>query len=151
VWTARFSGRFGASAAQDPRGGLWVAPWQSGLLLRLDQATGAVLQTVDIALAGGLTPGYFMNTALSVSGGVGSVVLTFGAQTTATSGDISTQVLAIEVATAAAGQTVWRFRVAANPATNAATGQFPVVIGSGGARRVVFSGTRSGTYFVGEP
>lgn len=152
AWTARFPARFGASAAQDPRGGVWVAPWQTGQFLRLNELNGRIEQTLDVGGVLSLGNVYSPVTAFSVSTGAnGAVVLTFGAQTKATTGEIGPQVAAVDVAANASGSLVWRYRVASEARINAATGQFPVVITPSGARRVVFKGTRSGTFFVGEP
>lgn len=151
AWSRSYSGRFGASAAQDPRGGLWIYPWQSGKLLRVGQVTGAVQQEIDLTTLLGLPPGFSPVTAVSVSAApAGAVALTFGIKTTATTGDLSTYVVAVDVSEPA-GRELWRHRVAANASINAPTGQFPIVVNDQGARRVVFRGTRSGTFFVGEP
>ncbi len=150
IWSREFEGRFGASAAHDPRGGLWVWPFGSGQMLRLDQADGAVLQEIDVSSVAGLQAGYAVVTATSVSSSrFGGVVLSFGAQHS--SGTGPTYVIAIDASRSAQGKLAWRYKVAADPGTNAATGQFPVLINQAGARRVVFRGTRSGTFFVGEP
>ena len=151
AWQRSFSGRFGASSAHDPRGGLWVAPWQKGRLLRLNEATGATEQLVDVSAVLGEAPGYSQVTAVSVSStAAGSVVLTFGAQS-ATDAFAPPYVAAIDVGAAPGGVLHWKNQVSPRPKFNAATGQMPIVINASGARRVVFKGTRSSTYFVGEP
>jgi hypothetical protein len=151
AWSARFTGRFGASASRDPRGGIWVAPWQSGELLRLGEKDGDVVQRIDISTVMGLAPGYSSVTAVSVSSIDDELVLTFGAQTNASSGDISPYVVAIDVSSAPQGAARWKFKVSSNPKLNAATGQMPVVVNAAGSRRIVFRGTRSSTFFIGEP
>lgn len=150
VWVKRFRGRFGFSAARDPRGGLWVSPWQSGKLLRLSERNGRSQQTVDVAAALALPAGLSPVTAVSVhSAGDGSAALVFGAQTpTAADGAF---VGAIDVSSAAGGQGLWHYRVSENAVRKAPTGQFPVVVNALGARRIVFRGTTGDTFFIGEP
>lgn len=153
AWSRRFTGRFGASAAHDPRGGLWVYPWQAGTLLRLNERTGRVDQTVAVGSVMGLSTAYAPVSAVSVtSTAEGAVALTFAAQTPdSNSGGIGPQVAAIDVSTTAAGSLLWKYKVSSNPLINAATGQFPVVTNANGARRVVVKGTLSSTTFLGEP
>jgi hypothetical protein len=152
VWTRRFGARFGANAAQDPRGGLWVAPWQSGTLLRLSELNGSTLQTVDVSGVLGLAAGYSVVTASTMSSTAnGAPVLTFGAQNKASSASTAPQVAAVDVGISPAGTMLWRYRVSASALVNAATGQFPIVVNAAGAKRVVFRGTASATFFIGEP
>ena len=151
AWQQSFSGRFGASASQDPRGGIWVAPFESGLFLRLDEGTGTTVQTVDVSTVAGLEPGYSPVTAVSVSSSdAGAVVLTAGVQTPGQSDVLPAYLLALDVSTAETGTALWRFQMAATAKTNAATGQMPVVVNANGSRRVVVKGTRSGTFFIVE-
>jgi hypothetical protein len=150
AWVRRFKGRFGFSAALDPRGGLWVSPWQSGKLLRLAERNGRTLQTVDVAPVLALPAGISPVTAVSVlSDAGGSSTLVFGAQTqNAADGAF---VAAVDVASSANGFGVWVYRVSENAIRKAPTGQFPVVINGNGARRIVFRGTTGDTFFIGEP
>jgi outer membrane protein assembly factor BamB len=152
AWRIQSSSTFAASAAQDPRGGLWVYPWQTGKLLRLHPKTGAVLQTVDTSTVLGMGAGYYPVSAVSVSSSTsGAVVLTFGART-AGSGTVTPPfVAAVDVSTTGAGSLLWKFKFANSNAGNVPTGQFPIVFGSTDARRVVVRGTNSATFFVGEP
>lgn len=152
VWKKSFTGRFGASAAQDPRGGLWFFPWQSGQLLRVSERNGTVQQTLDVSAVLGLAAGYSPVTALSVStSGTNAVVLTFGTQNKSTSVGTGPHVAAIDVSTSTAGTALWSYRVSNNALRLAPTGQYPIVVNAEGARRVVFRGTTSGTFFIGEP
>ncbi len=150
AWVRQFKGRFGFSAALDPRGGLWVSPWQSGKLLRLAERNGRTLQTVDVAPVLALPAGISPVTAVSVlSDAGGSSTLVFGAQTqNAADGAF---VAAVDVASSANGFGVWVYRVSENAIRKAPTGQFPVVINGNGARRIVFRGTTGDTFFIGEP
>lgn len=152
VWKAQFGGRFGFNAAQDPRGGLWVSPWNSGIFLRLNEDTGLIDQTVVVSSVLGLAPGYTPVTAVSVSRTAAQgVVLTFGAQTNGQTASIGPHVAAIDVSTTPSGVALWKYKVSSSAAINSATGQFPIVTGSSGSRRIVFKGSLSSTYFIGEP
>jgi hypothetical protein len=150
AWVKRFASRFGFSAALDPRGGLWVSPWQSGQMLRLSERNGRKQQTIDVASVLTLPPGLSPVTALSVlSGPDGTAALLFGAQTAnATDGSF---VGAIEVTASAGGTALWHYKVSDNAIRKAPTGQFPVVVNGAGARRIVFRGTTGDTFFIGEP
>jgi hypothetical protein len=152
AWVKKFTGRFGSSAAQDPRGGLWFFPWQGGNLLRVAERTGAVQQTVNVSTVLGLDAGYSPVTALSISASPsGAVVVTFGTQNKSNSVGIGPHVAAIDVSTSATGSQLWKYRVSSNAARLAPTGQYPIVTNHAGARRVVFRGTTSSTFFIGEP
>ncbi len=152
AWMRKYSGRFGFSAAQDPRGGLWIAPWQSGTLLRVRESNGSTLQMVSIGSVLGLDPTYFPATAMTVSeSSSGAVVLTTGIQTKSPSIGIGPHVAAIDVSSQDVGTELWKYKVSSSAVRNAATGQYPIVTNAAGARRVVFRGTLSSTYFIGEP
>lgn len=152
AWQIQAPSTFAASAAQDPRGGLWVYPWQTGKLLRLNPRTGAVLQTVDTSTVLGESPGYYPVTAVSVSSSdSGAVVLTFGARAASPGSATPPYVAAVDVSSAGAGSLLWKFKFARSTAANVPTGQSPIVIGSTGARRVVVRGANGSTYFIGEP
>ena len=152
AWVRKFKGRFGFSAAQDPRGGLWVSPWKSGKFLRLRERNGGTVQTIVFADLLGLDPAYSPVTAVSMSQtAAGAVVLTTGIQTPSKSIGIGPQVVAIDVSSQPAGTALWRYTVTGNGGRNAATGQYPIVTNAAGARRIVFRGTLSSTFFVGEP
>lgn len=152
AWMRKYAGRFGFSAAQDPRGGLWISPWQSGTLLRVHESNGSTMQTISVGSVLALDPSYSAVTAVSVSESPsGAVVLTTGVQTKSPSIGIGPHVAAMDVSTQPGGREVWKYKVSANTATNAATGQYPIVTNASGARRVVFRGTKSSTFFIGEP
>ncbi len=152
LWQASFSARFAASAAQDPRGGFWVYPWQTGKLLRIHPGSGTLLQTVDVSTVLGAAPGYYPVTAVSVSSTpAGGVVLTFGARTAGAGTATPPQVLAVNVSSASNGTLLSKTQLARSNSLNVPTGQFPVVLGSTGKPRVVVRGGNAGTFFVGEP
>ena len=152
AWRIQASSTFAASAAKDPRGGFWVYPAKTGKLLRLHPNTGAVLQTVDTSTVLGTGPGYYPVTAVSVSSSAnGAVVLTFGARAAGQGTATPPYLAAVDVSTAGAGSLLWKYKMAGSTAVNVPTGQFPIVIGATGARRVVLRGANSSTFFVGEP
>jgi hypothetical protein len=152
VWIRKFPSRFGFNAAQDPRGGLWISPWQSGTLIRVSETNGSNLQTISIGAILGLDPSYSPVTAVSASTtATGAIVLTSGVQTKSPSIGIGPHVAAIDVSSLPSGTGLWKYKVSASQARNSATGQFPIVINSVGARRIVFRGTTSSTFFIGEP
>lgn len=152
AWRIQASSTFAASAAQDPRGGLWVYPWQTGRLLRLNPNTGAVLQNIDTSTVLGTSAGYYPVSAVSVSASTGgAVVLTFGARSAGRTSATPPYVAAVDVSSSTAGSLLWKFKMANSPAVNVPTGQFPIVFGSSGARRVVMRGANDSTFFVGEP
>jgi|JI102314A1RNA_FD_contig_61_823083_length_2529_multi_2_in_0_out_0_2 outer membrane protein assembly factor BamB len=152
AWRIQATSTFAASAAQDPRGGLWVYPWQTGKLLRLNPMTGAVLQTVNTSTVLGVSAGYYPVTAVSTSSSPGgAVVLTFGARAAGRGSATPPYVAAVDVSTAPAGTLLWKFKFANTVAANVPTGQFPIVTNATGARRVVVRGANNSTFFVGEP
>lgn len=152
AWMRKYRGRFGFSAAQDPRGGFWISPWQSASLLRLRESNGATLQTVAVGAALGLDPTYSPVTAISISESQGgAVVLTAGYQTKTPSVGIGPQVAAMDVSTQPGGSLLWKVKVSNSVLRNAATGQYPILTNAQGARRIVFRGTLSSTFFIGEP
>jgi len=150
VWKQPFSARFVVSAAQDPRGGLWVYPALTDALLRLNPQTGAIDQKVVMSQALGLAPGYTPASVVSVSASpAGAVVLLVGAQ--ARNEDGPTYVAAVDVGSTPAGSALWKYEVAPTGGFNVTPGQFPLVVAPSGARRIVFRGSNSSIYFVGEP
>ncbi|MBS0448565.1 MAG: hypothetical protein JSR59_21800 [Proteobacteria bacterium] len=152
LWKKAYTGQFVAGAALDPRGGLWVYPVPgSYALLRLDAGTGNTLQTVPISAAAGLPSGYSGGSAVSVSKSAGgAVVLTLGIRPLLDA-RLANYVAALDVSSTATGSALWLYPVAATTQVNSAQGQFPIVYGGSGARRVVYTGTNTGTFFVGEP
>ena len=151
-WRIQASSTFAASAAQDPRGGLWVYPWQTGKLLRLNPNTGAVLQSINVSTVLGVSSGYYPVTAVSTSSSAsGAVVLTFGARAAGRGTATPPYVAAIDVSSVDAGSLLWKYKFANTVASNVPTGQSPIVINSAGARRVVVRGANNSTFFIGEP
>lgn len=149
VWRRQFAGHFRASAAQDPRGGLWVA--QGDAVLRLNANTGATDQTVVVGTAAGLGAGYRPASIITVSrSATDAVLLTLG-MVAPNQGNAPSYVAALDVSSTPAGAALWSFRVAPNATSNLAAGQFPIAVSTSGARRIVFQGSNASTFFVGEP
>jgi hypothetical protein len=151
LWIKKFPGPFSASAAQDPRGGLWVHTWNGAdQLLRLNADSGLLDQQIDVSTALGLPPGYAAQSVVTVgTSPAGAVVLTVGAYVLGKS--LPSYVAAIDVSSTPQGSALWLQQIAPNAGVNAVTGQFPIVVAPNGARRVVFSGSKSSTFFFGEP
>jgi len=152
AWRIQVSSTFSVSAAQDPRGGLWVYPWATGKLLRLNPKTGGLLQTIDAGSVLGVSAVYYPVSAVSVSSTAsGAVVLTFGARVSGPGTTSPPYIMAVDVSSTSAGTLLWKYKLANNNAANLPTGQFPIVVNPAGARRVVTRGVNGSTFFVGEP
>lgn len=154
-WQRFFPLLFGVSAAQDARGGMWVAPTNgttgASILLRLNADTGATDQQIDVSAAFGLPAGYGSISVLTgASTRAGAMSLVFGVQTSQT-GVQPAYVGMIDVASSATGRLVWRVPMGTIEQPNPASSQFPVVVNARGSRRVIVNGGRSSTFFFGEP
>ena len=145
IWKEVMSSPVKANAAQDPRGGLWVFASGSSVLLRLSETSGAVLQSVDV---NALVNRPFIekpSSALSIVRGPNrETMMLLGVSPASGSGNPSFAVaLNLDSSTL-----VWAVQLADG---DMATSQFPLVVNSQGAPLVVFPGTDSGAYFVGDP
>lgn len=132
VWKKPISDSAVASAAQDPRGGLWVYANGSTKLLRLAEADGAVLQSVDVDQLVNAPGVHQPASAVSVQQGPsGHPYLVFSARPSL--GQV--YVVAVDAVT----QTLaWRVPVGMSNLVNLSGGQFPVVRDANGAPVVVF-------------
>lgn len=149
VWRQDATNRFVASAAKDPRGGLWVFPMQQGKLLRLDGRTGLTVQELQLDSLFPGAPGQIINSAVTVARGpAGSVALIFA---TRVPGRGASRVMAVDVSSSPTGSVLWSSIIAADAAVNGAAGQFPIVVDDAGRRRIVFVGNNSSTFVYGEP
>jgi hypothetical protein len=147
LWNVHFGSKFVASAAKDPRGGLWVFPALYPDLYRLNAADGTVLQQIPIHPLPGTVGPYSPCSALTVSyTSAKAVVLTFGTRSKV-SGEPAA-VMSIDVTNA---RLLWQTEVTFNGDGNHAFGQFPIVRSSGGAPWIAFAGSKSGTFFIGQP
>jgi hypothetical protein len=152
LWTRSFHGTFNVSAAQDPRGGLWVHTWTGAeQLTRLNANTGNTAQQIVVSTALGLPSGYTANSVMTVgSSPTGAVLLTVGVYNPGIDG-VPSYVAAIDVSSTPGGSAFWLYQIAPSASANTVTGQFPIVVDPNGARRVVFNGSKSSTFFIGEP
>jgi hypothetical protein len=106
---------------------------------------------VEIGEVLGLGPDYAIGSAITASPSeAAGLVLTFGAFAPLQE-FMPTYLAALDVSSSAPAAALWTCRVADSFATNAAVGQFPVLIDTAGARRLAFPGLTSSTFFVGEP
>lgn len=153
LWQREFPSILTASAAQDPRGGLWLAPAGAAhTLLRLNADTGATEQQVVLSEVLGLVPGYTMHSVLSVYRSAAGQPVLVGGLAHAADPTLPSLLAAIDVGAVPAGSALWSLVLAPDgQANSAASRQFPAVVTPGGARRIVFTGLRSGIHFVGMP
>lgn len=174
LWKQLMKGEVGASFAVDPRGGVWAFALGQPELLRLDAATGNILQTISVD---SFRPSDFTgaklcpSSAVTVYGNAAKPVLVFGAAedklldelgglatgSTSFSGGFgtiaklsktksSTYVMAIDVTTTG-GKRVFAHKISDSPKTLAA-GQFPGVVSAAGAH-ILFTTLGSGPYLLG--
>ena len=147
IWSREFSSVFAAGAAKDPTGGIWVFPKSTPNLYRLNEPDGAILQTITLEPLPGTVGPYQASSALSMSlTSTGDPVLMFGI-TSQTSGEPAA-VMAQNVAT---NTTLWQTTITFNDDGNDTAAQFPIVWNSEGLPRVVFPGSKFGTFFLGQP
>jgi hypothetical protein len=129
---------------------VWVATAPATTLLRLNEDTGETDQTIDVSDALGLPPDYAVGSVITASFSESAeTVLTFGVFVPSQD-DQPTYLTALDVSTTESGSPLWTYPVADSFAENAAVGQLPVLIDRDGARKLVFPGKASGTFFVGE-
>jgi hypothetical protein len=128
----------------------YVAP--DGLtLMRLDEASGELLQEIDVSGVLGVEPGYVAHSVtMMAQTDEGTPVVLLGAQPSGSS-QAPTYLAAVDVASSAGGRLLWKHQVGADKADNAAGGQFPVVTNAAGKRRILFQGSKNSMLVVGEP
>jgi len=149
LWRQDAVNRFVASAAKDPRGGLWVFPMQQGKLQRLDGRTGQIVQELLLDNLFPGAPGQIINSAVTVARGPGGAVALIFATRVPARG--ASRVMAVDVSSTVAGSVLWSSIIAEDASINGAAGQFPIVVDTAGRRRIVFVGNNSSTFFYGEP
>lgn len=146
VWMKAMEGQIAASAAEDPRGGLWVFGVLRRHLIRYHPDTGAELQRVDLdalmAEPGIHTP----SSAMSIAGSSSQPVMIVGA-VTAMSSDPS-WVVGIDLVP---GTRLWKAMLAPARSTDWTAAQFAIARTTLGKPYVVFPGNYSGAYGVAEP
>lgn len=136
-----------ASAAQDPRGGVWTYAFGEKYLYRFDGVTGQVLDTVDVDLTVSAPGTHKLTGVISVAlrAATSAPVLMFPA--TALDGpNPSTYVVALDATTRTA---LWRIPVLPGGLKNGNPGQFPVVTGPAGTPVVAFAAKSLGAMGIG--
>lgn len=143
-WSVDFTASYGipyylgiqASPARDPRGGVWVWVTQDTRLFRLDEQTGAPLQTIDVSTLLGRA-GFGPSSATSIALNAGKPIMLLGARLQAT-GTGPTFVLALDLNS---GTLLWQLR--GGTGTQGFPGQFPIVRTIAGP--VIIAPRRDGT------
>lgn len=141
VWQYEPGGPGAASAARDPRGGLWVFALGGGRLTRLSERDGAVLQTIDLPVVSGVSGARPWSAMGMAFGASGQPVLIVSAQTPS-----APYVMAIDVASE---MLVWKHALSEDVYGDLPRGQWPIVVRSDGARVLVFT-TRNGVSALAE-
>ena len=142
LWQYELGGPAAASAARDPRGGLWVFALVGGALTRLAEHDGAVLETIDLpSIAGvaGARPWSGIGITQNRNGGP---VLIVSARTTT-----QPWVIAIDLARQ---ELLWKVAVGDDSYLDLPRGQWPIIAGPDGQRVLVFT-TRNGARAIAGP
>ena len=141
VWTFQLPRPAQASAAQDPRGGLWVFGAGDGHLVRLAdepdrQGHAVVLQQIDV---GALSSGGVPASAMSIAGAATDPVMLVSSLAVSVPG-LRPELLAIRLSDSAL---LWRVDTGAP-----ALGQFPILRAGDGAPVVAESTSQNGVVFI---
>ena len=138
VWSVALKAQALASAARDPRGGLWIYARSVPELVRLSEASGAVLQRIN---TGSLTP----SSAMTIAGRpIFRHPVMLLSLTSAGAAPFATYVTAVDLVEEV---TRWTFQTGSQ-VSDMAMGQFPIVQ-AGSTPVVVFSTNASGTWAIG--
>jgi outer membrane protein assembly factor BamB len=151
AWQRSFSGTFRASAARDPRGGVWIQPFDGPVLTRLGERTGQVVQTVELGKLDSSFGGYTRASVITVGTRDGNGVFLLMSARPAGGAPGAVRVLALDVGGSVPGRLLWSLPLAPTVDDNLLPAQFPVVLGPQGQRRLVVPGSRAGTFLIGEP
>lgn len=146
VWSHELEHDAQASAARDPRGGLWIFASTRPHLIRLHQGTGAELQRVNVDTLVNQAGAHVPSSALTVSGPASAPVLTFSAIPVLSQ---SAYVVALDLNTARAN---WMVRYdQGKGAVGAGYGQWPIAVRPDGRPVTVFTTGGNGVWGVGVP
>jgi outer membrane protein assembly factor BamB len=129
LWESPLGGPSAASAAQDPRGGMWVFAFGGPTLRRLSPRDGSVVQTIDLDRAVGAPGTHTPYSAMTIADGPVMLV-------TARAGRQSSYVVALDLVR---GRALWKVRMPDDPVRNTPMGQFPIACGDDGRPSVFFS------------
>lgn len=142
LWQHELGGPAAASAARDPRGGLWVFALGGPSLWRLSEEDGAVLDTIDLASVSGVAgarPWSAMGIAHLRSG---QPVLIVSARTTG-----AAWIVAVDLETRSL---IWKATAGNDSYGDLPRGQWPILAAPNGRRVLVFT-TRNGVRAFGGP
>lgn len=142
LWDYATGGPAAASAARDPRGGLWVFALGATSLVRLSEKDGALLDTIDLPSLTGVAGARPWSGIGITHGRKGQPVLIVSARTTS-----AAWVIAIDVT---ARSLIWKAHVGSDSYGDLPRGQWPILAGGDGKRVLVFT-TRNGVRALGGP
>ncbi len=142
LWEYELSGPAAASAAHDPRGGLWVFALGGTSLLRLREHDGALLDAIDLPSISGIANARPWSGIGITHGRTGQPVLIVSARTAG-----SAWVVAVDLGARAL---LWKKSVGSDSYGDLPRGQWPVLAGGDGTRVLVFT-TRNGVRAIGGP
>ncbi|MEW6737608.1 MAG: hypothetical protein AB1489_40375 [Acidobacteriota bacterium] len=134
VWARPLNSKVPASAAQDPRGGLWVIQLNYPYLLRLHETNGSILQVLNIDQIVNEPGSYIPSSAMSITGTNSHPVMIVSA--IASFIPDSPRILAIDL-TSVLRPLRWKYPLDC-------FGQYPVLKAADGSTVVVFATVRNG-------
>jgi hypothetical protein len=134
-----------AAATQDPRGGVWTFSTYSSNLVRLDQSSGSVLQTINVnslVNPSGSLPGvYLPSSAMTITGTAQNPVMIVSATPLFMQ---QSYIIAINLNTS---QLLWSYRVDQSKGLfGVSFGQYPIVLNANNQPEVVFSTDANGVW-----
>jgi outer membrane protein assembly factor BamB len=144
LWSYQMSNLPQSSPALDPResGGIWYFAFASSELLRLDEISGGLIQTIDVdSIVGDDTGTFIPHSVMTISGDGESPVMMVAA---AASNYSRAYVIAIDLN---AGSLLWKYQVDEGRGFNGTpAGQYPMLLNSEEEPVVVFSTRQNGVW-----
>jgi hypothetical protein len=131
LWKYELSGPAAASAARDPRGGLWVFALGGTSLVRLREHDGALLDTIDLPAISHVAGARPWSGIGITHGRTGQPVLIVSARTTSAAWIIAVNLEARAV--------LWKESLGSDSSGDLPRGQWPIVAGGDGTRVLVFT------------
>src|SRR5690606_4670541 len=147
LWQYQMSGNAVASAAQDPRGGIWIYTQRTRYLVRLSQMSGEPVQWIDVDALVREVGTHTPSSAITVTGSNPLKPLML---LSVTAYDIpSSYVVAINPTN---GRLVWKYLIDTSAdLTGVPHGQFPILLDPVGNPITVFSTRKNGVWALGMP
>lgn len=145
LWNVSEPAKLIAAFAQDPRGGLWLYPFQVGTLERHSAQTGALIETINVSQLVNDPNFNYPYSAMIIVGTSSKPAMIVG------TGDLlklSSYILTIDLAS---HTTDWIININPTVAVDKLSGQFPIVVDSTGKSVIVTEGTASAAYFIAQP